>query len=303
MAKKGLGKGLGSLLGEEAVKSVETPAVQEVAPLESGGVHSLKLGDVEPNPNQPRKIFEETALGELADSIRTHGVLQPISVRRGENGRYIIVAGERRWRAARICGISNIPAIILDVNEGAAAELALIENLQREDLNPVEEAEGFKTLMENYSLTQAEISERVGKSRSAVANSLRLLSLDSEVLDLLSAGEITPGHARALVPLSPAEQVTLAERAADEGLSVRQIELLAAKIQAEPQEPQPEKEQLPKVVVNYKDVLSSELGEKLGRRVKITGGKRKGRVELEYYGVDDLNRLCDLLATLDAQEG
>ena len=314
-AKKGLGGGLGSLLGledaeiqeldhspgdasvaavegtETAIKATETKKNTE---RQEPGTGFLRIIDITPNPNQPRREFDEESLAELSESIRRNGVLQPILVRPipGQPSRYLIVAGERRWRAARAAGLDLIPAVVSDADDARAAELALVENLQREDLNPVEEAEGFKTLGEVYGLKQEEIAERVGRSRPAVANALRLLSLDKEVLEMLAAGTISAGHARALIPLSPAEQVTLAERAAADGLSVRQIETLAARLAAKPEEePAPPAA----VSVDYTAVLAEELGERIGRKIRITAGKRKGRLEIEFYGNEDLDALCELL--------
>jgi len=306
--KKGLGGGLGRLLGleETEMKSIadsptadvtqpaepETPSAAGSSPAADAAAVTLRLIDVCPNPSQPRKDFDEESLAELAESIRRNGVLQPILVRPAAHGKYIIIAGERRWRASRLAEKDTIPAVISAADDALAAELALIENLQREDLNPVEEAEGFRALGETYGLKQEEIAERVGRSRPAVANALRLLSLDREVLDMLAAGSITAGHARALVPLAPTEQITLAERAAAEGLSVRQIETLAARLAKEP----PAEPDAPaKVQVDYTAVLARELGESIGRKIRITAGKRKGKLEIEFYGNDDLDALCELL--------
>lgn len=302
--KKGLGGGLGSLLGlgEDEMRSLEAPTQTSAPaapdnaspPSPSAAAVALRLVDVCPNPLQPRKDFDGESLAELAESIRRNGVLQPILVRRAakDSSKYVIIAGERRWRAARLAELNEIPAVISDADDARSAELALIENLQREDLNPVEEAEGFRALGEVYGLKQDEIAERVGRSRPAVTNALRLLTLDREVLDMLAGGALSSGHARALVPLSPAEQVTLAERAAKDGLSVRQVEALAARMQA-PEEP-PEPSQKP-VSVDYTAVLAKELGERIGRKIHITSGKRKGRLEIEFYGSEDLDALCALL--------
>ena len=310
--KKGLGGGLGSLLGlEEAefqaldqspgasVEAVEgersTPSPEKKETGEWNGVGELRLIDLSPNPDQPRREFDEESLAELSESIRRNGVLQPILVRRmeGRPSQYCIIAGERRWRAARMAGLDTIPAVLSEADDAKSAELALIENLQREDLNPVEEAKGFQALANTYGLKQEEIAERVGRSRPAVTNALRLLSLDGEVLEMLASGAITPGHARALISLSPAEQVTLAERAAADGLSVRQVETLAARLAAAAAE-EPDPAPSP-VQVDYTAVLAREIGERIGRKVRITSGKRKGRMEIEFYGNDDLNALCELL--------
>ena len=237
---KGLGKGLGSLLGDSAVEAVETEnqgGAHHAQASEEKGVRLIRTMDIEPNPSQPRHDFDEEHLNELADSIAKHGVIQPLAVRKMNNGAYQIIAGERRWRAARMAGLKELPVVVLEADELKAMELAMIENLQREDLSPVEEAEGYRTLVSEYGLTQEEVAEKVGKSRPVVANAMRLLALDKTVLDMLAAGVITAGHARAILPLTSAvEQVTVAERIVDFGLSVRQVETLVKKIQEEEEE-------------------------------------------------------------------
>lgn len=304
---KGLGKGLGSLLGEVAVEAVETEdsghAPSAAAEESNASVRVLRLRDVEPNTAQPRRDFDEERLAELADSIAKNGILQPLAVRPVGHGRYQIIAGERRWRAARMAGLSEIPAMILDADEQHSMELAMIENLQREDLNPVEEAEGYRTLMTEYGLTQEEVAERVGKSRPTVANAVRLLALDETVLDLLKKGEISTGHARALLPLSSAaEQNTIAERIAEQGMTVRQVESLVRKLQEAEAEAEKKEEAQPKAItVNYLEVLQKELGDRIGRKIKIVNGKNKGRIEIEYYGNDDLNRLADFLSGIHSK--
>lgn len=294
MAKKGLGKGLGSLLGTEAVSAVESEK-RDSSSTDSKSVLYLSITDIEPNVLQPRKVFDEEALDTLAESIRKNGVLQPLVVRR-HGGTYQIVVGERRWRASRKIGLDKVPAIIIEADDLHVAELALIENLQREDLNPVEEAEGYKALQEKYGLTQSEISERVGKSRSAVANTLRLLNLSEKARISLAAGLISSGHARALLPLSEAQQEYLTERIEREGLSVRQIESLSAKLLDQDEEAEPGA-----VSVDYIKILQNNLSERLGRRVKITSGKKKGRLELEYYGNDDLDLLISRLTSMGGE--
>ena len=314
--KKGLGGGLGSLLGleEDELQALnEAPADASVEAVEGGGtpaqtkqtrkksdensenVGFLRIIDISPNPDQPRREFDEESLAELSESIRRNGVLQPILVRRipDHPGSYRIIAGERRWRAARAAGLETIPAVLSEADDAKAAELALIENLQREDLNPVEEAEGFKTLGEIYGLKQEEIAERVGRSRPAVTNALRLLTLEKPVRELLASGALSPGHARALIPLPPAEQLALAERTVADGLSVRQVETLAARL-ASAAKKAPETAPAG-VNVDYIAVLARDLGERIGRKVHISSGKRKGRLEIEFYGTDDLNALCEQL--------
>ena len=278
----GLGRGLGALLGEEALKP------------ESTGTQYLPITSVENNSAQPRKIFDEAALAQLAESIREHGIIQPLTVRKLASGYYQIIAGERRWRAARMAGLQEVPVVVIEADDRKAAELAMIENLQREDLNPMEEAAGYRTLIEQYHMTQEEAANRVGKSRSAVANALRLLELSGSVQTLVESGQLSAGHARALVPLSAALQAKAADAIIAGGLSVRQTEALAKRLAAE-------KKPAKKVdgnQVDYTVVAQKELSTKLGRGVKIVSGRKKGRIELEYYGLDDLNDLLDALALL-----
>lgn len=283
-AKKpsGLGRGLGALLGDDVMKT------------EASGQLYLPISQVESHSGQPRKYFDEEALAELAESIREHGIIQPITVRRLSSGYYQIIAGERRWRAARIAGLNEVPAIVIEADDRKAAELAMIENLQREDLNPMEEAAGFHSLMENYHMTQEEAAQRVGKSRSAVANSLRLLNLTEPVRAMVEDGRLSAGHARTLLPLSPALQEKTAETVVNSGLSVRQTEALVKRLQAEPRQ----KEEKDPNTVDYAAEAQKDLAAKLGRGVKIVSGRKKGRIELEYYGMDDLNDLLEALALI-----
>ena len=282
----GLGKGLGALLGDEVMKS------------DAQGVLTLPITDVESNSAQPRKYFDEAALAELADSIRQHGIIQPLTVRRLSSGYYQIIAGERRWRAARLAGLHEVPVTVIEADDRKAAELAMIENLQREDLNPIEEAFGYRTLIDQYRMTQEEAANRVGKSRSAVTNVLRLLELDPQVQKLVEGGRLSAGHARALVPLSPAKQVQAANAIVESGLSVRQAELLAKRLSAEEK---PEKKAVADEV-DYTAVAQKDLASRLGRGVKIVNGRKKGRIELEYYGMDDLNELLEALALLKVRK-
>ncbi|MBE7008059.1 MAG: ParB/RepB/Spo0J family partition protein [Ruminococcaceae bacterium] len=284
---RGLGKGLGALLGDAALRT------------ESSENLYLPISQVECNDDQPRKHFDETALDELAESIREHGVLQPLTVRRLSSGYYQIIAGERRWRAARLAGLTEVPAIIIEADDRKVTELALIENLQREDLDPIEEAEGYKKLMDSYNMTQDEVAARVGKSRPAVANALRLLGLCPEVRAMLEAGKLSGGHARALLPLSAALQKKAAQQVVDGGLSVRQTEALAKKLAAKPKVKKPENTD----DVNYTKLAASELSDKLGRSCRIVPGRKKGRIELDYYGMDDLNDLLEALALIKKRNG
>ena len=284
----GLGKGLEALFGPEAMK---TDA--------SENLHLLPISQVECNANQPRKRFDDEALAELADSIREHGILQPLTVRRLSSGYYQIVAGERRWRAARLAGLEEVPAIVIEADERKMTELALIENLQREDLDPLEEAEGYKKLIDAYHMTQDEVAERVGKSRPAVANALRLLGLCPEVRALVEEGKLSGGHARALLPLSAALQKKAAQTVVDEGLSVRQTEALAKKLSAKPRAKAKDEAD----TVDYARLAANELTAKLGRGCRIVPGRKKGRVELDYYSMDDLNDLLDALALIKRRNG
>ena len=282
---KGLGKGLAALLGDNVMDNQE----------EKASLY-LPISQVESCAGQPRKQFDPDTLADLADSIREHGIIQPLTVRKLQSGYYQIIAGERRWRAARMAGLDQVPAIVIEADDRKAMELAMIENLQREDLNPMEEAEGYRQLMEQYNLTQEETAQRVGKSRSAVANALRLLNLCPSVRAMVEDGRLTSGHARTILPLSPALQKKAADAVLKSDLSVRQTELLAKKLTAEVKE-------TPAVTtggleVNYAEEAAKALCAHLGRGCKIVSGRKKGRIELEYYGVDDLNNLLDAVNTL-----
>jgi len=282
----GLGRGLGALLGDDVLKT------------ESTGTLYLPITSVENNASQPRKLFNDEALAQLADSIRQHGIIQPLTVRKLSSGYYQIIAGERRWRAARLAGLKEVPAIVIEADDRKAAELAMIENLQREDLNPIEEAAGFKVLINQYRMTQEEAANRVGKSRSAVANALRLLNLSPALAQLVTDGKLSAGHARAIMVLKSAK---LQEKAAQKiialELSVRQAETLcknmakAAEKEDEPEAPKP-------LEVDYVAECEKNLSKHLNRAVKITRGKRKGKFELEFYGDDDLQRLYEALEKL-----
>ena len=278
--QKGLGKGLGALLGDFSEEAVQSSAYQ-----------ILPIYKVEPNPNQPRQDFDQEELQALADSITVHGVIQPLTVRALSSGYYQIIAGERRWRAARLANLSEIPGVVIEADDKKAMELALIENLQRQDLNPVEEALGYQSLIEEYGLTQEEAASRVGKSRPAVANSLRLLGLCPQVLEKLKSGELTAGHARAILTLkSEKKQQEAAQKIIALALSVRQAETLCKNMN---KEPTPKKEEV--FAVDYVAECEKNLSKRLGRGVKIVNGKRKGRFELEFYGQEALQNLLDAL--------
>ena len=284
---KGLGKGLGALLGDFMEEPVENSPYQ-----------LLPIYKVEPNRDQPRQDFDEEELQALADSIQEHGIIQPLTVRQLDSGYYQIIAGERRWRAARMANLSEVPAVIIEADDKKAMELALIENLQRQDLNPVEEALGYQSLIGEYGMTQEEAAKRVGKSRPAVANALRLLTLCPGVLEKLRTGELTAGHARAVLQLkTEKKQMEAAQKIAALGLSVRQAELLCKNMSAEPK---PEPVEAP-LAVDYVAECEKSLSKHLGRGVKIVNGKRKGRFELEFYGQEDLQILLDALMKLNAK--
>ncbi len=281
--KRVLGQGLDTLFGVTSrnESSSEAEGTSEV--------RMIKTSLIEPRRDQPRKNFDREQLQALANSISEHGVIQPIIVVEGQNGYYSIIAGERRWRASKLAGLTEMPAIVRTYDELQIAEVALIENLQREDLNPIEEAMGYKTLMEKFSMTQDKVSERVGKSRSNIANMLRLLSLEEEIKEMLAESKLSMGHARALLSLPEGkERVQAAKRIISEGLNVRQAENLGKEIPKKPEKLKKGKESL------YPDVERT-LSQKYGTKVKIKGN-RKGKVEIEFYSVADLTRLVDLLS-------
>lgn len=286
-AKGGLGKGFGALLGESLMAAEE----------ESGGVSTLPMTLIEPNREQPRKRFTPETMHELTRSIEMHGVVTPITVRKTDSGYYQIIAGERRWRAARSAGLTEIPALVIEADDKTVMELALIENLQREDLNPIEEAQGYHSLMQEYGLTQEQVAERVGRSRPAVANALRLLSLPGEAQELLADGTLSAGHARAVLAIKDEALRThdVLEKMA--GMSVRQAEKYAKSLQKEP-DPQPEPQTEAVFEPDYTAALAERLEHTLGRRVRIEQGKSSGTVSLAFYGDDDLERLVAALETL-----
>lgn len=289
MAKQssGLGRGLDALFGDAALRSTSPE-----------GSLLIPLAQIEPGLNQPRKHFDDETLEELADSIRTHGIIQPLTVRRLQSGYYQIIAGERRWRAAKLAEISELPVVVIEADDRKVMELGLIENLQREDLNPMEEAAGYFYLMQEFGLTQEAVSEQVGKSRPTVANALRLLQLPPSIQPLVEDGSLSSGHAKAILSLPTAQQQEqLADLIVREGLSVRQTEKLARsglfkKEEADEPEEQPLQKDDPRI---YIAALEQDLGKQFGRKVHIKAGKRKGRIELEYYDSEDLENLLSLL--------
>lgn len=286
-----LGKGLDALLGDTALQT------------QSGGSVLLPITQVEPGLNQPRKNFDEEALADLAESIRQHGILQPLTVRRLASGYYQIIAGERRWRAARMAGLAQVPAMIVEADDRKVMELGLIENLQREDLNPMEEAGGYRSLMQDYGLTQEEVSQRVSKSRSAVANALRLLQLPQEVQWLIEQGNLSAGHGRAMLPLAnPEVEIAMAEEIMRKNLSVREVEERVRRMRNEdiPDGRRSARRKRPQDMY-YRDA-ELRLSQDLGRKVSITPGRKKGKLTLEYYDIDDLNALLAALNAMGRQK-
>ncbi len=305
--KGGLGRGLDSLFGDSAALQTPAPAVRPAEPKTPARKTSAKkaepqaeaaesvvyinLNDIKPNASQPRKVFGEEALSDLADSIREHGVIQPVLLRPAKKG-YELVAGERRWRAARLAGLKEIPAIVRDLDERTNAFYALIENVQREDLNAIEEAEGIREIIDRYGLTQEEASRVVGKSRPYVSNSLRLLTLPDEVKELVNNGSLSQGHARAVAGLAGTElQIEAALKAAKEGWSVRQIESYTS---LKPKKKGPKKKTAAKKDAETK-ALEDVLSEALGTRVTVEGSAKRGKITVEYYSAEELERLQEML--------
>lgn len=282
--EKGMGKGLSALLGDDFSADFTAPS------------STIPLSQIESCRNQPRKSFDQEKLEELAESIRQHGVIQPLTVRKLASGYYQIIAGERRWRAARLAELTEIPAVVIEADDRKAMELAMIENLQREDLNPMEEAQGYRTLVETYGMTQEQAAQRVGKSRSAVANAMRLLDLSDAIQGLVEEGKLSAGHARAILPLSPIVRMEAVKTVIASGLSVRQTEQLVKRLLARDEEEKKPKPPVP--AVDYVAEAERSLSARLGRACRIAQGKKKGRIEIEYYGVDDLNKLLEALERL-----
>lgn len=280
--KKGLGKGLDALISSANAREEAKNSILEI-----------KINDIDPNIQQPRKIFDQESLEALAESIKEHGVVQPIIVK-SEGLRYVIVAGERRWRAAKLAGLKTIPAIVKDITSREVMEIALIENLQREDLNPLEEAEAYQKLIEEYSLTQEEVAKVVGKSRAAIANSIRLLSLSKEIKDMISDGRLTSGHARTLITITDKEkQLSLANQIADKGLSVRDAEKLAS-LEEKKQNKNKKQKTADKIAAEMYS-LEEKLKSAYGTKVSLFRSKEKGKITFEYYSNEDFNRIIDLL--------
>ncbi len=289
--KKAMGRGLAAFFDDIAENVVpEEPKKKK----ESSGVQMLKIRDIEPNSEQPRKYFEKEKLEALADSIKEHGLIQPIVVNSQSNGMYRIVAGERRWRAAKLAGLTEVPCVEGEYTEKQVMELALVENLQREDLNPIEEAEGYRKLMDTFGLTQEDVAERVGRSRSAVANALRLNGLSEKIKNMVIAGDITQGHARALLSIEKeSDRIAIAEKIVAEGLNVRQVEKMVTRLNTE--------KEVQTVVAPDKNLekyfkdLARDISGKLGAKVTIKNGKNKGKIEIEYFSNDELEGIVEKL--------
>ncbi len=282
--KKSLGMGLDALFAANNYDRTEDELL------------IVPVSHIEPREDQPREYFDPQALQELAESIGQYGLIQPITVRKLPNGYYQIIAGERRWRAARMAGLEEVPVRVMEADDRRTAELALVENLQRENLNPIEEARGYRSLMRDYGLTQEETARSVGRSRPAIANSLRLLSLCEPVLNLVEIGELSAGHARALLPIEDQEkQLQAAQEVIRKGLSVRKTELLAAKLSREEKPEEPKDSD----AIDYASEVCDELGKLLGRKVRLVEGKQTGRIELEFYGAEDREVLIRQLRRMD----
>lgn len=281
--KKGLGTGLGVLFGAD---EFDDEAEQLTLP----------ISKVEPRSEQPREYFDQEALEALADSIRQYGLIQPITVRKLDSGYFQIIAGERRWRASRLAGLTEVPVRVIEADDRRTAELALVENLQREDLNPIEEAKGYKLLIEEYGLTQEDAARSVGRSRPAVTNAMRLLMLTPPVMEMVEKGKLSAGHARAILSVSePSKQLAAANEIIKKNYSVRKAEQLAARIAREPRQAP---EESGEISVDYAAEISNELSKKLGRKVKLIDGKRNGKIEIEFYGADDREALIEKLLKL-----
>ncbi len=294
---KGLGRGLSALFSdtEEAYENATGEGM-------TGGATELSLSDIYPNPNQPRKVFDEGALLDLANSIKEHGVISPIVVNKNPDGTYMIIAGERRYRAAKMAELTTIPAVIKELDEREIQEISLIENLQREDLNPIEAAYGMKKLMEEYSLTQEVLAERLGKSRPAIANTLRLLTLSEEVIALVREGKLSSGHARTLVPVSKEKQIVLAQECVKEGWSVREMER-AVKQFLNPPEVLNKQKEAKNALANAELMhLVERMRNSFKTKVSLIGTEKKGRIYIDYYSRDDLDRIYELLDIIDRQE-
>ncbi len=293
MIKKGLGKGLNALLSIYDEEEQEENVSRETNNT-SNGIEGIDISLIYANPNQPRKTFDETALKELATSIKTHGIIQPIVLNRAEDGKFMIIAGERRWRAAKMAGLEQVPAFVRNYTPKQVKEISIIENLQREDLNPIEAARAIKQLMDEYDLTQEAVADRIGKSRPAIANTLRLLSLPMDVIELIEKNKLSAGHARCLVSLnSPIEQTKVAQAAVNKKLSVREMEKLVKNL-LNPVKERPKAEQS----LELRGMIE-EMQRTFATKVSAIGNDNKGRIYIDYYSKDDLDRIADLIQLIN----
>ena len=308
---RGLGRGLNALFmdTEEAYENAAktpAPAAAEFTPSDGGadvkGLKEVDISLIRPNPNQPRKNFDEEALNELADSIRKHGMIMPIVVTAQPGGTYMIIAGERRYRAAKIAGLRKVPVVVREYSDREIKEISLIENLQREDLNPIEAASAMKKLMEEYHLTQEDLAERIGKSRPAITNTLRLLSLPEEIVELVRTGKLSSGHARALITLPQDVQLQFARKAVKEGFSVRQMEKMVKDYINPPEVSQKKKDEMAaRASVEFKNLIE-RMRYNFRTKVSFIGSEKKGRIYIDYYSRDDLDRIFEILDIIERQE-
>ena len=294
-ANRGLGKGLSALFSETEEDYGKSLLFEEEETQKGEGVTEIDVGSIFANPNQPRKVFDETALKELADSISKHGVIMPIIVNKSGD-RYMIIAGERRFRASKLAGLTKVPVIVKTYNERQIKEISLIENLQREDLNPIEAATAMRSLMNDYGMTQEDLADRIGKSRPAIANTLRLLTLTPEVIKLVANNDLSAGHARALISLPQMDQIKIAEGAVKDGLSVRDVER-KVKEYFEPPEVKEKKKIKMELSAELKELIG-DMQRVLGTRVNAIGNDKKGRIYIDYYTRDDLDRLSEIIEHL-----
>ena len=289
---RGLGKGISVLFSETEEDYGKSMLFDEPESEAGASVTEIDIGSIFANPNQPRKVFDETALKELSDSISKHGVIMPIIVNKSGD-RYMIIAGERRWRASKLAGLKKVPVIIKTYNERQIKEISLIENLQREDLNPIEAATAMRSLMEDYGLTQEDLADRIGKSRPAIANTLRLLSLSDEVCKMVASGSLSAGHARALISIPNTDQIKIAHAIVKEGLSVREVEKRVKEYFMTPEEKARKKKRAE--LSNELKELIGDMQRVFGTKVNAIGNDNKGRIYIDYYTRDDLDRLSDFI--------
>lgn len=293
-SNRGLGKGLQALFAETEEDYGKSLLFEEKEEEKGEGVTEINVSDIFANPNQPRKVFDETALKELAESISQHGVIMPIIVNKSDNGKFMIIAGERRFRASKIAGLTKVPVIVKNYDARQIKEISLIENLQREDLNPIEAATAMKSLMSDYGLTQEELADRIGKSRPAIANTLRLLSLSQDVIALVAKGTLSAGHARALISVPASDQIKIAEEAVRNGASVRDMEKMVKDYFNPPEDKKKQKKERIELSAELKELVM-DMQRVFGTKVNAIGNDKKGRIYIDYYTRDDLDRLAEMI--------